>query len=102
MSRYTLRTYFLIAAITFASVLAIGAFAQSDDPRRAEDVTQLDTTVVVDTTSETAATTGEIAYPMSEERKAKLISYSRFNHIWRFVSFFVGLGILALILFTGL
>ena len=102
MRRFTLRAYFLIAAFAFALVLAIGAFAQSDDPSRAEDTTQLDTTVVVDTTSEVAATTGEVAYPMSEERKAKLISYSRFNHIWRFVSFFVGLGILALILFTGL
>ena len=40
-------------------------------------------------------------YPMSEERKAKLTSYSRFNNIWRFVMFFVGMGILLLILFTG-
>ena len=40
-------------------------------------------------------------YPMSEERKAKLASYSRFNNIWRFVMFFVGIGILLLILFTG-
>jgi len=40
-------------------------------------------------------------YPMSEERKDNLIKYSRFNNIWRFVDFFVGLGILMLILFTG-
>ena len=40
-------------------------------------------------------------YPMSPERKAKLISYSRFNNIWRFVDFFVTIGVLCLILFTG-
>jgi len=40
-------------------------------------------------------------YPMDEERKAKLIKYSQFKNIWRFVSFFVGMGILMLILFTG-
>ena len=44
----------------------------------------------------------ESLYPMSAERKEKLISYSRFTNIWRFVSFFIGLGILAIILFTGL
>jgi len=42
----------------------------------------------------------ESLYPMSAERKEKLISYSRFTNIWRFVSFFIGLGILAIILFT--
>ncbi len=50
-----------------------------------------------------ATTTDEIAlYPMSPERKAKLISYSQFKNIWRFVSFFISIGLLALILFTGL
>ena len=42
------------------------------------------------------------AYPMDPERKAKLISYSRFVNIWRFVSFFITVGVLVLILFTGL
>ena len=41
-------------------------------------------------------------YPMSPERKQRLIEYSQFKNIWRFVSFFIGLGILALILFSGL
>ncbi len=50
-----------------------------------------------------AATSDETAlYPMSPERKAKLISYSRFKNTWRFVSFFISIGLLALILFTGL
>jgi len=45
---------------------------------------------------------GSDIYPMSPERKAKLVSYSRFNNFWRFVRFFVTIGLLALILFTGL
>ncbi len=51
---------------------------------------------------QSAATAEEPLYPMSEERKAKLISYSRFRNIWRFVEFFVSIGILSLILSTGL
>ncbi len=41
-------------------------------------------------------------YPMSVERKEKLVSYSQFRNVWRFVDFFISLGILLLILFTGL
>jgi Zn-dependent protease with chaperone function len=44
----------------------------------------------------------QYAYPMSPERKAKLIDYSRFKNIWRFVDFLLGIAILSLILFTGL
>ncbi|MFH2035246.1 MAG: hypothetical protein ABIJ45_02490, partial [Candidatus Zixiibacteriota bacterium] len=40
-------------------------------------------------------------YPMPEERKELLVSYSKFNSIWRFVSFFLDLIILGLIVFTG-
>ncbi len=42
------------------------------------------------------------AYPMDPERKAQSIAYSRFVNIWRFVSFFVTVGLLSLVLFTGL
>jgi len=41
-------------------------------------------------------------YPMSPERYEQLVSYSRFVNVWRFVSFFIGLAVLAVILFTGL
>jgi len=56
---------------------------------------------------ETIAATSELEteppiYPMSPERKQRLIEYSQFKNIWRFVSFFIGLSILALILFSGL
>ncbi len=49
-----------------------------------------------------AASTKEAVYPLSPERQAKLIAYSRFSNIWRFAEFFISIGILALILFTGL
>jgi len=41
-------------------------------------------------------------YPMSPERKEMLISYSRFKNIWRFVSFFIGVAFLLIVLFTRL
>jgi len=45
--------------------------------------------------------TTQSLFPLSPERQAELESYSTFGHIWRFISFAVGLGILALIAFTG-
>jgi len=42
------------------------------------------------------------AYPLSAERRAQLTSYARFKNVWRFVDFFVGVAVLAVILFTGL
>ncbi len=44
----------------------------------------------------------EPVYPLSPERKAKLISYSKFNNLWRFADFFIGIVLFSLILFTGL
>ena len=44
----------------------------------------------------------EFIYPMSPERKEKLISYSRFVNIWRFVRFFVGIAFLLILLLSGL
>lgn len=55
-----------------------------------------------DTISAPAGATEQSLYPMSPERKEKLIAYSNFKNIWRFAEFFIGLGILSLILFTGL
>ena len=61
-------------------------------------------TIPDDTVSAVAPTTADEApvYPMDEARKAKLISYSRFRSIWRFADFFISIGVLALLLFTGL
>ncbi|MEW5796212.1 MAG: M48 family metallopeptidase [Candidatus Zixiibacteriota bacterium] len=44
----------------------------------------------------------EPIYPMSPERYERLVSYSKFVNVWRFAGFFIGLAVLAVILFTGL
>ena len=52
---------------------------------------------------ETSSTvTTESLYPLSAERKQQLAEYARFNNLWRFADFFIGIGILAVILFSGL
>ncbi|MFQ6009350.1 MAG: hypothetical protein ACE5K8_10430 [Candidatus Zixiibacteriota bacterium] len=53
-------------------------------------------------TIEAAASIEETVYPLSPERQAKLISYSRFSNIWRFADFFISIGVLSFILFSGL
>lgn len=58
-------------------------------------------TMAAENPPDTAVAGGELEYPMSPERYEKLVAYSRFNNIWRFVSFFIGLVTLSLILFTG-
>jgi Zn-dependent protease with chaperone function len=78
----------------------------AQQPEATEAVDTVQAAAVEDTlgaaeASDVEATASGYEYPMSEERKAKLISYSRFVNIWRFVEFFLALGILALILFTG-
>ncbi|MFH1374682.1 MAG: M48 family metallopeptidase [bacterium] len=65
-------------------------------------ITSLDS-AAVDTVAQVEAgtTVEEPLYPMSAERKERLVSYSQFNNIWRFVGFFVSIGVLCLLLFTG-
>ena len=71
----------------------------------AQDSVTPDTVMVESMAAEnppdTAVAGGELEYPMSPERYEKLVAYSRFNNVWRFVSFFIGLATLSLILFTG-
>lgn len=45
---------------------------------------------------------GTFKYPMSEERKALLISYSEFVSRWRFISFFIQVAIFLILLYLGL
>ncbi len=63
-----------------------------------------DSSLVSSSVIDVAAPVGEPAslYPISEERKARLVSYARFKNIWRFVSFVISSGVLWLILVTGL
>jgi len=50
--------------------------------------------------SETARA-DEFAYPMDAELQQKLVAYSRFINVWRFVEILVSIGALAVILFAG-
>ncbi|MEW6051865.1 MAG: M48 family metallopeptidase [Candidatus Zixiibacteriota bacterium] len=58
---------------------------------------QPDTTISRTDTAQAAAS----VYPLSPERKEKLIAYSRFTMLWRFADFAISVGVLLLILFTG-
>jgi len=100
---------FILVIVFFSLFVPLIVFSQNnsnamDSSGRQATLTK-DTSSVVQDTSQTGKITGttkQSLYPMSPERKAKLISYSRFNNIWRIVDFLVGIGILCLILFTGL
>ncbi len=93
--RYILPLFFGLLIITSPAVA-------QDNP---ETTRPPDTNVQTIDSSQTAASTGSesgFIYPMSAERKAKLISYSKFKNVWRFVSFFVEIIIMLVLLFTGL
>lgn len=51
--------------------------------------------------SDSSSSTQSAVYPLSPERKAKLIAYARTTNIWRFADFGITVVILLLILFTG-
>ncbi len=82
----------LVAALflTFCGTL-VYADDSLDLASNADTTAQLDSATVISNS----------LYPMSLERKEKLVSYSQFKNVWRFVDFFISLGILFLILFTG-
>jgi len=61
-----------------------------------------DSTTVTSAVGDTLTSAPQMTYPLSPERQAQLVSYSRFNNVWRFVGFVAGLAVLAVMLFTGL
>lgn len=99
-----------IKLILFLAILAFPMISSIADETELND----SATVLSDPTLETitdsltlstATTEGdeaEFLYPMSPERKEKLISYSRFKNIWRFTSFFIGIALLSIVLFSKL
>lgn len=82
----------LIALFLLCCTATLFADDSLDVAVKSESTTQLDS----------VGTQANSLYPMSVDRKEKLIAYSQFKNIWRFTDFFVSLGILFLILFTGL
>ncbi len=95
----------LLAAVPVLAQNADSGFASGNTLLTDSSLEALADTLGQDTVAIAGAAAdaeGKIQYPMDPERKAKLISYSRFVNIWRFVSFFVSIGVLLLILSTGL
>ena len=91
-------SFTVLSAVLVLSSVGVGPLAQPEP-----DIETDPDSVIQDITGlyqeESAA---QPVYPMSEERREKLYSYANFVNIWRFVSFGVGIAVLALILFTGL
>ncbi len=97
----------ILSILFIALLIPITAFTQTDP---AESGVVDSTIIITDDTlsgivaldSETEASSTGSLYPMDDTRKQLLIDYSRFKNIWRFVSFFVGLATLFIILASGL
>jgi len=92
--------YFLMLLVFTGLVMALTGLAAGEDSLPA-DTLAAPTADVEAAAADTASVQGDLPYPISPERYDKLVSYSRFNNIWRFVSFLIGLATLALILFAG-
>jgi len=85
----------LAVSVTYADTLALDSTTTTDSFAATPD------TVASAAMTETPESGRGSFYPLSPERRTALASYSSFVNVWRFAEFFIGLGILALILFTG-
>ncbi len=103
MEKYVTKLKIAETAVLLVLILVPGVFGVAAVSDITDSVTVPPDTTTVDTVvqAETGVTGEEPLYPMSEERKERLVSYSQFNNIWRFVGFFVSIGVLCLLLFTG-
>ena len=92
--RKTFAAAFLISLLTGISV-----FADSLDIQSVANTPTTPDSITRQATSDIA---GSLGYPLSSERQAQLKSYARFVNVWRFAEFFISIGLLALLLFSGL
>lgn len=97
------------AAPGIALLLAFGLFTglladtlEPSSPANPDSSAQGSADTGTATVAAPQSTTEQPVYPMSPERYERLVSYSKFVNVWRFVDFFIGLAILAVILFSGL
>lgn len=93
-----LRIGILIALLLVSSV----AFAQQDSLETIDTTTATTVDSALAQNDSTIVINGKQVYPLTPEREAQLIDYSKFKDVWRFISFFISLGIFAIFLFTGL
>jgi Zn-dependent protease with chaperone function len=89
-----------ILCLVIILILTTAPFALADSTAGVDSLS-LDSLSADLEVSETAVASTSL-YPMSPERREKLVSYAGFTGIWRFANFLIGLAILGLILFTGL
>ncbi len=99
----------LFLFFTFLIILILPMHSSFADETISNDSTIILSDSTIEKVSDSlavAATSGngenDFVYPMSPERKEKLISYSKFTNIWRFASFFIGIAFLLIVLFTKL
>jgi STE24 endopeptidase len=94
MVRLTCTVIVLLLLMAVSGVPADSTSAAVDSSRAVD-------TISAATTTQTQGESQSVVYPLSPERKAKLIAYSRFTNIWRFAGFLISILIPAIILFTG-
>lgn len=85
-----------------ALFLLLGAWVVAADSTGVADSVSQSATAGSVTGAQGAQGGGQFDYPLSPERMAKLIAYSRFTNLWRFASLLIGLLVPAILLFTGL
>ncbi|RKX21528.1 MAG: hypothetical protein DRP35_04065 [Candidatus Zixiibacteriota bacterium] len=71
------------------------SFSQEALPNNIDSISSVESNIIYNSD-------GSQLYPMTSERKEKLISYSKFKNSWRFIAFFLNIFILGIILFTSL
>ncbi|HOP05913.1 MAG TPA: M48 family metallopeptidase [candidate division Zixibacteria bacterium] len=94
--------HILSIIIGLSVIILCGAVVAADDSIDMTTNTTDTLSATAGVTVDDAAINAETEEPlMTPERREKLNEYSRIVNRWRFVSFFIGLVITALILFTG-
>lgn len=91
-----------ITNIIFTIFLLISPFSIYAQRDIGSDIPVVDSSVSGKIDNQISIATDSDIYPLSIERKEKLHTYSQFIVLWRFISFFIGIAILYLILRFGL
>jgi STE24 endopeptidase len=91
-----------LTCMVIALLLLVAVSGPRADSTAVSDSTHRSDSVAIAAASQKHEDSSTFAYPLSPERQAKLIAYSRFNNVWRFVGFLISILIPAVILFTGL
>jgi STE24 endopeptidase len=91
-----------ITLFLFLVLISVPPAMAQDSPAPSDSALTVTPDSLTAPASTQTADNTSVEYPMSPERYERLVSYSKFVNVWRFVEFFIGLAVLAVILFTGL